>query len=261
MQKIAFITGSSRGIGKAIAELLLNENYIVFGYSRSNTIKHPKFTFKKIDLSNLEEVTEFSFPKFNNAQVLLINNAATIGDITPLNIKKDKEIIHNYNLNIITPTLLCSKFINNFSSNNKILINISSGAANNSIASWGTYCATKSALDRLTDVLAEEKHNNLIVFSVHPGIVDTQMQKEIRSADVNLFPLSSKFTNYHTNNELENPNTVAKKLHYIIQNCTKFTQNILSIRDIDKISLFTRFLTIKISICIDYQIFIEICNF
>ena len=41
--------------------------------------------------------------------------------------------------------------------NKKMIINISSGAANNSIASWSTYCATKAALDRLTDVIAEEK--------------------------------------------------------------------------------------------------------
>ena len=85
----------------------------------------------------------------------------------------------------------------------------------------------------LTNVIAEEKHANLTIFSIHPGIVDTQMQAEIRNADVNSFPLLSKFTNYYNNNELENTKIVAQKLLYIIQNHTKFHQNILSIRDVD----------------------------
>ena len=232
MQKVAFITGTSKGIGKAIAQLLLNENYIVFGYSRTNTIKHPNFTFTEIDLSDLEKVQKLTFPKFDNEEVLLINNAAAIGKIIPLSLKKDSEIINDYNLNIISPTILCARFINAFDGK-KIIINISSGAANSNIASWSTYCATKSAIDRLTCVIAEEKYNNLTIFSFHPGIVDTQMQAEIRKADTNLFPLLSKFTSYYNNNELENTKIVAKKFLYIIQNQTKFHQNILSIRDVD----------------------------
>ena len=233
MQKIAFITGTGRGIGMEIAELLLSKKYQVFGYSRTNTIKHQNFTFTKIDLSNLHEVQKIKFPKLNNRDVLLINNAARIGEIIPLNLKKTKAIINDYNLNIISPTILCSKLININNSNKKMIINISSGASNSSIACWSTYCATKSALDRLTNVIAEEKHANLTIFSVHPGVVDTQMQVEIRRANANLFPLLSKFNNYHANNELEKPKVVAQKLLYIIKNYSKYHQNILSIRDVN----------------------------
>ena len=232
MQKAAFITGTSKGVGKAIAELLLSENYIVFGYSRTNTIKHPNFTFTEIDFSNLEKINFFTFPKFKNTEVLLINNAATIGEIIPLNLKKDVDIINEYNINIISPTILCAKFINSFTGNKKMIINISSGAANTSIASWSTYCATKSALDRLTNVIAEEKHVNLTIFSIYPGIVDTEMQMKIRKAAAETFPLLSKFTNYYNNNELEKPKIVAQKFLYVIKNHTKFDQNILSIRDV-----------------------------
>ncbi len=233
MQKAAFITGSSKGVGEAIAKLLLDKNYIVFGYARTNTIKHPNFNFIKIDLSNLENVKALTFPKLDDMEVLLINNAARIGEIIPLNLKEDADIINDYNLNIITPTILCAKFINSFNRNKKTIINVSSGAANNSIASWSTYCATKAALDRLTSVIAEEKHTNLTIFSVHPGVVDTEMQKEIRNADSKLFPLLEKFTNYYKNNELENTKNIAHKLLYIIKNHSKYGQNILSIRDIN----------------------------
>lgn len=233
MKKVAFITGSSKGIGNAITELLLRENYIVFGYSRTNTIKHQNFSFTEINLCDLKEIQKIYFPAFNNAEVILINNAATIGEITPLNRKHEEDIINEYNLNIVSPTILCARFINSFQENKKMIINISSGASNSAIASWSTYCATKSALDRLTDVIAAEKHSNLNIFSVHPGVVDTQMQLEIRKTKPELFPLSSKFHNYYNNNELENTKVVAQKILHIIKNTNQYHQNILSIRDVN----------------------------
>lgn len=231
MTKTAFITGSGKGIGKAFAELLLLKGYQVFGYSRSNSIHHTNFIFASIDLTDLEKIQKLSFPKVPG-EVLLINNAGTIGEIMPLNLKSEEAIINEYNLNIIAPTLLCKKFLESFPNQEKIILNISSGAANKSIPSWNTYCAGKAALDRVSDVIAEEKHSNLKILSIHPGIVDTNMQKEVRNADPKLFPNLEQFTNYFTNNELENADIVAQKLLHIIQNSNKFKQNILSIRDV-----------------------------
>jgi benzil reductase ((S)-benzoin forming) len=231
LTKTAFITGSGKGIGKAFAELLLLKGYQVFGYSRSNSIHHTNFIFASIDLTDLEKIQKLSFPKVPG-EVLLINNAGTIGEIMPLNLKSEEAIINEYNLNIIAPTLLCKKFLESFPNQEKIILNISSGAANKSIPSWNTYCAGKAALDRVSDVIAEEKHSNLKILSIHPGIVDTNMQKEVRNADPKLFPNLEQFTNYFTNNELENADIVAQKLLHIIQNSNKFKQNILSIRDV-----------------------------
>ena len=67
---------------------------------------------------------------------------------------------------------------------------------------------------------------------MHPGVVDTNMQSEIRNSDPKNFPLLSKFTDYYIQNELESTKIVALKLLHIIQNSNKFKQNILSIRDV-----------------------------
>ena len=233
VQKVALITGTGSGIGKATAELLLKKNYLVFGYSRTNKINHPNFTFTPIDLSNLAQVNDLALPIINPDNVLLINNAATIGSIVPFDKKETSDIINEYNLNLVSPTILCRKFITTYPDQEKLLINIGSGAANSPIPSWSTYCSAKAAVDMFTQVIAEENHKNLRVFSVHPGIVDTNMQKTIRGTEEHLFPLLSKFTAYHSKNELETTTIAAQKLYYIIQNSNEFTKNILSIRDVN----------------------------
>ena len=231
MQKAAFITGTSKGIGKAITELLLTNNYLVFGFSRNNNIKHHNFTFIKIDLSNLDQVQKLQLPKVKAEKIILINNAATIGEINPLHLKAENAIINEYNLNIITPTLLCRDFIQTYPTEKKMILNISSGAANKAIASWSTYCTTKSALDSLTAVIDEEKHQNLKILSISPGVVDTNMQKEIRNSDPKNFPLHQNFVDYYANNELISPKLVALKLLKIIEKRDDFEKILLNLRD------------------------------
>ena len=116
MQNYALITGSSKGIGLSLAQILLKNNFSVMGYSRSNNkITHPFFYFNKTDLSQISKLKHVVFPKFDKSgKIFLINNA---GDITILTVwvtKNSDDIIDEININITAPTILCNKFINTY---------------------------------------------------------------------------------------------------------------------------------------------------
>ena len=232
MIKHAIVTGSSKGIGRELALLLIENGFKVYGYSRSNSINHINFKFQKTDLSDVNALDSIKLPEINkDDQVFLINNAGEIGVIDKIGNKRSSEIINEFNINLIAPTILCNNIINFYKGNSKIVINISSGAALRPIESWGTYCQSKSAIDMLTKMI-EAENNNVKAYSVYPGVVDTEMQLKIRNTETKKFPLRGKFIEYYNNNELVDPKVIAKKIAYLMNNSSKFDSNMISLRDL-----------------------------
>ena len=234
MKKTALITGSSKGIGKQLSLLLLEKGYTVFGYSRTNSIRHKNFHFNQIDLSSIQNLESINFPKVEEGEhVCLINNAGEIGEIDKFGNKKTNDIINEFNLNTVAPSILSNSFIRSYQdqSNHPIIINISSGAALRPIESWGTYCQSKAALDMLTKIINQE-HNSIKAYSIYPGVVDTEMQKKIRDTDIEKFALKDVFVEYFRNNELVDPKIISKKIYHILSNLDLFEDNMISLRDL-----------------------------
>ena len=234
MKKTALITGSSKGIGKELSLLLLEKGYTVFGYSRTNSIRHKNFHFNQIDLSSIQNLESINFPQVEeNEHVCLINNAGEIGEIDKFGNKKTNDIINEFNLNTVAPSILSNSFIRNYQDqlNQPIIINISSGAALRPIESWGTYCQSKAALDMLTKIINQE-HNSIKAYSIYPGVVDTEMQKKIRDTDIEKFALKDVFVEYFRNNELVDPKIISKKIYHILSNLDLFEDKMISLRDL-----------------------------
>ena len=232
MKTEVFITGTGQGIGSSLSELLLNLDFRVTGISRNNSINHKKFCFLKYDLSEINDVHKIAFNHSKAQKVVLINNAATIGAISPFKEMKYSDIIYDYNLNLISPVILTRKFLKAYIDKELVVINISSGAASKSIASWSTYCSSKSALEAFAKVIAIENHKNLKVFNFRPGIVDTKMQEKIRSTAPSKFPSVNKFKDFYKEKKLLDTYYVAKKIAYLIQNSNDFDSTTLHISEI-----------------------------
>jgi len=238
---IYFITGTSKGIGYNIAvSLLKDSSNLVYGLSRTNTIENKNFTHIKIDLSDIEQVNNFSFEINENLEkIVLINNAGIIGDIKQTGKVSNKSIIDTYNINTIAPSILINKFIAQFKSEevDKIILNISSGAGRHTISSWATYCASKSAIDMYSQVVYDEqkriqRKKSVKVYSIAPGIVDTPMQDVIRTAKVDDFEFVNQFIDYKEKSQLTSPKDVADKLINFLNNSNKYKNVIYDLREL-----------------------------
>ncbi len=234
-----FITGTSAGLGKALAELLLEDkNNFVYGFARNCNIKNVNYRHTTLDLNDLNAIKLFSFPKLKNAtKIILINNAGVVGNINHIGKVDNNEIIKTYHVNLIAPTILINLFVKTYVKNTaeKLIINISSGAGRTPIDGWGVYCASKAGLDMFSQVLNEEFNidkANFKILSLAPGIIDTKMQVEIRKSDKTAFSTINKFIKYKKEGNLTQPKQTAHQLLQFIKN-PALAENILcSVRDL-----------------------------
>jgi len=237
---LIFITGTSRGIGKALAETTLKKtDFKVIGIGRSQTIHHENYHHLNLDLADIPSVKSFQFPEDEKAtKVSLINNAGHLGEVGPLGKIPDDSLEDVLHINLVAVAILMNKFIRQFGNftGEKTIINISSGAAQSPYDGWSAYCTSKAGLDMLTRVAdLEQKLRSDVpvkVFAIAPGIVATRMQAQIRTVDEANFSRKKKFVEFYEQNLLTAPETVAEKILGIFEIRNKFENVVLTIQDL-----------------------------
>lgn len=236
-----FITGTSRGIGKAIAERILQEeNTRVTGISRTQTIHHDRYLHLPINLGDTQALSRsvrsiFNVKKGDMDKVVLINNAGTLGDIGHVGTLPEKGIVDIFNINVTAPALLGNAFMQTFREDRfeKLLINVSSGAGKRPVDGWSGYCASKAAIDLWSEVAQKEAEmdgSGFRIFAVAPGIVDTQMQTDIRDTEAEAFSQVEQFKQYKAEGSLNTPEAVAEKYWEIIAHPEKFEEVLQDVR-------------------------------
>ena len=146
--------------------------------------------------------------------MIFINNAASINPIESIGNFDDESIVKAVQLNTIAPLLLANNIIKNNKSKRIRIFNISSGAAKRLIIGWGIYCSTKSANEMFFNTLKlQEEHNKHIeVHNLDPGVMDTDMQKNIRSKTKKIMPNVELFKEIHKTNQLKSAQEVALEI-------------------------------------------------
>ncbi len=240
-KSLLILTGHTKGLGTAVLDKFLSiENFQIVGVSRSVLgLKSPKLTEIQLDLSDLAALElrlPEIFPTGDFEKVILINNAGWIGEVKPVGKLQPKAIQKAMNLNLLAPMILTDAFVKAYSNlqDEKVICNISSGAAQKPLPGWAEYCSSKAGLAMFSKVAAEDlKEKGFLVFSLAPGIVDTEMQAEIRKAEKADFPALERFNTYKSEGQLSSAEEVAEKVFYLVSNPDLFEEVILDVRNFD----------------------------
>jgi benzil reductase ((S)-benzoin forming) len=213
-----YVTGTSRGLGRALVEALLESGDArVTGLGRSAGPLQENYRQVGLDLSELAAVAAFRFPPHAAPdRVVLVNNAAVFTP-TYLSEETPESIRQSYAINIVAPVLLMRAFLAAYQDSGAELIvcNLSSGSARNPAPGASLYSGTKAALEITSRVLAQEAEATgirLTVLCVNPGSVDTAMQETLRSADETKFPYATLMRQRKAEGGLQSPGDVARRL-------------------------------------------------
>lgn len=188
--KTALITGVGRGIGKALAEKFLAEDYEVIGTSQTGRVPYSNdnLTIYKLDLTSEELIAEVAKKIRESGKKIdiLINNAGVLLDDEETKILIDK-LRGTLEVNLIG-TINFTEHIIPFINKNGHIINTTSSAGSLAIADkknnahwpciYPAYKISKTALNMYTRTLAmrlEYEKTGIVVSSIHPGWVKTAM--------------------------------------------------------------------------------------
>lgn len=230
-----FITGTSAGLGEALAKLFANDAHVE-GYARRDQSINGNYQHHVIDLSDLDQVNQIQFTG-EESHWVLINNAGTIGPIKKAGFQSKNDIANVFDLNVSSLCLIMDRFIESVKKNNKqaTIINVSSGAGSYPIPGWAAYCASKAAVDMYSETVQQELNEDqypIRVLSLAPGVVDTPMQGQIREASSQHFSRVNEFIAKKKEGELSDPQTVALKIEYILNHPQEFSGVKCSVRDV-----------------------------
>jgi benzil reductase ((S)-benzoin forming) len=221
--KLAIITGGSKGLGKALVQWYLQQGWTVKEFSRSGqSDTHIDCDFA--DAGQALAVMDQTFAQLSQqpwSQVVLINNAGTVKPIGPIETTIELAWQQNLQINLnasIAATGLAIKYFAKAQANVTV-VNISSGAAVKPFYGWSVYCAAKAGVEAFTACVALEQQqakHPVVVYAIRPGVIDTEMQQQIRAQDETRFAEIEKFKALKRDGQLATADETAAKIAAII---------------------------------------------
>jgi benzil reductase ((S)-benzoin forming) len=224
---LTVLTGASRGLGRAIAEQRLQAGHRLLTLSRGRTELDVPAQAEHIDWQ--QDLTDSvaaaarleawlaAQPADAHASAMLIHNAGVLSRLAPLSANGAEELARALRVDLEAPMLLSAAFLRataQWRGPRKLLF-ISSGLGRFAMAGSASYCAAKAGLDHLARALALEEaelpHGARVV-SLAPGVIDTDMQVQLRAADPAEFKARERFLQMQASGQLVSPAEGARRV-------------------------------------------------
>lgn len=182
--KFVVITGVSRGLGRAMTEEFIARGHVVAGCGRSAKPLQelrdqfpPPHSFTELDVTNAPRVSEWGNAVLErNLPDLLVNNAAIINRSAPLWELTPQEFRAVTDVNINGVFNVIHAFVPAMVRKNRgVIVNFSSGWGRSTSPEVAPYCATKWAMEGLTQAMAQELPHGMAAVALNPGVIDTEM--------------------------------------------------------------------------------------
>ena len=234
---LIILTGASRGMGLAMAQQLLQPGNTLLCISRHT---QPTLT-ERVDAIDDATLAQWPLDLQDGAaasaqlarwlalflgdefaSATLINNAAIVPKVAPLADVSAADIAMVLRVGLEAPMQLTAAFLkatSHWSGARKVL-NISSGNGRRAMASQASYSAAKAGMDHYSRVVAIEeaaRPNGAKICSLAPGVIDTDMQVQLRGADRAAFPDQHQFEALKTGGKLASPEQAAQAVLRYLQ--------------------------------------------
>jgi NAD(P)-dependent dehydrogenase (short-subunit alcohol dehydrogenase family) len=193
-QKIILLTGVTHGLGKALALRFIEHGHIIAGCGRTASeidrlsTDYPDSFFKVVDIANFEAVQRWGKETIENVGCpdLLINCAGILNVPAELwEIPSDEfEQVIKINIigswNVIRSLVPCM-----IQKHSGVIVNFSSGLGHHGSALVGPYCASKFAIEGMSQSLAQELPKGMAAVAFSPGVINTAMLRKYLSESAN----------------------------------------------------------------------------
>jgi benzil reductase ((S)-benzoin forming) len=250
MTHLVILTGASRGLGLSMAAQLLQHS----GTHLLTLSRHPSDVLAAqapAAGSRLEQwAQDLAEPRAAAARLeawlathdarmfdsaTLVNNAALLTPPGPVQDGDEALLSDAMRVGLEAPVLLCAAFLRATAGwRARKILNISSGLGRRAMAGSGAYCAIKAGLDNFSRAIAldEAQHGGgARVVSLAPGVIDTEMQAQLRCADEAAFPDKALFVGLKSGGQLATPEAAAARVLAYLERADFGTNVLADVRD------------------------------